>query len=272
MKIIPIARAASALILVGAFVLSVPGAQGHPCSRDPSPGHKHCRSDPGPGPADRIEGCATFAPGPITTDGEGTYCDGNATTNYQNDPHSMQVGMNCKSNWFNLDPGGGARRIELDLSSAPVTTGISSCEGVVTPIVISGTADAVTDGINCTNTDPDWAFLQHMRAQPSDGQNVCALADTESLQATMRFQTHLFHLRTCKGGVNKCGEWLEEMEVNYDGDGCSADVTVTCIGETGGQCSTWTVASSGPGCLSHRSGAAPTSEALPFSITFQADP
>ena len=70
----------------------------------------------------------TFAGGPITADGEGMYCDGDATTNNQNAAHSMQVAMNCNSNWFNLDPGGGQRRISLNLS-ATIETGITSCEG-----------------------------------------------------------------------------------------------------------------------------------------------
>jgi hypothetical protein len=184
----------------------------------------------------------------------------------------MQVAMNCSSNWFNLDPGGGDRRVRLDLSGAPVMTEITSCQGVTTPIYLLDTADAAMDLINCTNTDPDWAFLQHMRASASGGGNVCELANGQSVQTTMRFQSHMYHLKTCKGGKKKCGTSMEEVEVNYDGDSCSDDVTVTCAAESGGQCTTWTVASSGPsGCLSHGSGGAPTSETLPFSITFEAN-
>jgi hypothetical protein len=263
-----------ATLVVSTMLLlaAAPSAQSHPCVRDPSPSHKHCSGSGGDQPK-TIPGCATFSSGPITGDGQGTYCDDDPTTNPQNEPDVMQVGMHCEFNHFNLYPGGGQRRIRLDIFSTSVPTGITSCldsSGDPVPITFIDTDmdDPVQD---CANTDPDWAFFQHMRTQALGDGNVCEMADGDSLTATMRFQSHLNHLRSCKGGVKKCGTWQEPLEVNYDGDSCSGLVTITCTAVSGGACGSWTVSSSGPGCLTHASGGAGTSEALPFAITFKAN-
>lgn len=263
MNFLSLTRAACFLAMTSLLVLSMPVAQGHPCENHKNPNHKHCA-----GPTDRIPGCVTFTSGPITAVGERTYCDGDATTNYQNAAHSMQVAMNFSSNWFKLDPGGGDRRIGLSVNLA-IDTGFTSCKDLGT-VSFSDTDDAVMNSINCTNTDPDWAFLQHMRASASGGENVCELADGQSMQATMRFQSHLYHLKACKGGAKKCGTFMEELEVNYDGGSCS-DVTVPCNAPVGGgQCTTWTVASAGPGCLTHGPAGTSVPQTLPFKITFEA--
>lgn len=241
------------------------------CNKKPN--HPQC-SGGGDDSTDRIGGCVQFTGGNGTVGSDdlgiaGEYCDDDATTDYQNKPDSMQVAMNCKFNHFNLYPGGGSRRIRLDLGVDKFDTAITSCADV-DPVEFENTDMA---GQDCTNTNPDWAFNQLMRAS-SSGVNVCELGQGESVDANMRFQTVLHHLRTCKGGKKKCGVSREAIEVVYNDAGSCPPVTITCT-ETdspGGQCSTWTVVASGNGCLSHESGGPVQSVDLPFEATFTTTP
>ena len=271
MKIISLAGAARFLTIAGVLVLSTTVADAHECSKHKNPNHKHCDTQPPPA-SDRISGCVTFASGPITTDGGGTYCDGNPVTDHLNKADFMQVAMNCSANHFNVYPGGGNRRVRLDIFPNSIETAITSCDASL-PITFFDT-DMSDLAQNCTNTDPDWGFQQLMRTSASSGDNVCALGFGDIQTATMRFQNNMYHIKTCKGGAKKCGVSLEAMEVNYDGDGSSDEVTITCTAFDSGanQCTQWNVANgSGNGWLTHGSGGAPTLEPLPFSIDFVAN-
>jgi len=286
----PLMRLAGALIFAS-FTLSGPIANGHPCERDNSPNHKHCSGDGGSNLGDRIPGTATInGGGTITSDGGGPYGDGVESRDFQNNPYLMQVAMGCQAsnNNFNFNPGGGGlnpgggaaadgRRIRIDFKVGfeAITTAITSCDVPDTPddtIVVSNT-DML--GPDCVGTDPDWGFDQLLRVTPNDGQNVCELLDGQSLTATARLQTNLFHLNDCKGGKKKCGLNREGIDINYDStDGLSADVTITCTAGTGvnpGPCTEWHIGSDGPGRLEQESGGTGVQGDFPIDIDFVAD-
>jgi len=284
-------RLAGALIFA-CFTLSGPIANGHPCERDDSPNHKHCSGDGGSNLGDRIPGTATIVgAGAITSDGGGTYSDGVESRDFRNNPYLMQVAMGCQasSNHFNLNPGGGGlnpgggapadgRRIRIDFEAEgypPITTAITSCDVPDTTndtIIVSNTDMA---GQDCVGTDhPAWGFDQLLRVTPNDGQNVCDLLIGQSLTATARLQTNLFHLNDCKGGPKKCGLNREGIDLNYGTDGLSAVVTIACTagtGENSGPCTKWNIASLGPGTLEQESDDGPGAQRdFPININFEA--
>ena len=186
---------------------------------------------------------------------DGRYFDGDSTTDYLNDPAPMQVAMNCQHNHFTLNPGGGdpgsgGRRIRIDFENdtGPISTGITSCIGH--PNISVDNTDMT--GPDCNGSDPDWAFQQLLRAFADSIANVCLLLGGQSVNATMRLQTNLYHLTNCEGGAKKCGVKLEAIDINYD------NATITCTDDPGtSPCTQWSVVSNSAGVLAHGSGGEP---------------
>jgi len=272
-------RLAGALAFA-AFTLSGPVAQGHSCDRHADPNHKHCG---GGGPSnlgDVIPGTATIyaaANGAISSDGQGTYHDGDPTRNLFNQQASMQVAMNCKANHFNLNPGGGpapGRRIHVDFvaGAGAITTAIDSCDIPNTPDDTVIVSDTLMTTPTCTTDDPDWGFDQVLRATPVDGKNVCQLVAGDSSTATARFQTNLRHQDGCKGGKGKCGIHGEGIDLNYRNDGLSGWLTIACeTADNTGQCNGWNITSNGMATLEQESQSGGVAGDFPIDIDFDAD-
>ncbi len=253
-------------------LLAGPANAGKPCKRD---------CDPDPASPDRIAGKAEFdtAGGPVLLGGDGlAYVDGTDVQDFQGENYSMQVALNCKFNQLNIIPGGGDRLVILDVYdettpgvSTELVTSVDSCDGV-SPVVFRDTGMGNAD---CSNTDPDWGFNQVFRSRPGAA-NVCDLAEGQSVDVALRFQTNLHHRTGCRGGKGKCGKTFEGIEVNYGDDAVcenSNPVRIACTGPAGagpGQCAAWRITSTGLGlgCLSHESGGAAELIALPFGLTF----
>ncbi len=276
-------RLAGALAFA-AFTLSGPVAQGHSCDRHANQNHKHCG---GGGPSNLGE----VIPGTATVNAVGNgaifddrtdnlprpYHHGDATTNVLNQLASMQVGMNCKANHFNLNPGGGpapGRRVHVNFAvgAAAITTAIDSCD-------IPDTSDdtvIVTDTLmttpTCSTNAPYWGFDQVLRATVVEGKNVCQLGAGESSTATARFQTNLRHQDGCKGGKGKCGIHGEGIDLNYRNDGLSGSLTILCVtADMSGQCIGWKITSNGMATLEQESQSGGVAGDFPIDIDFVAD-
>lgn len=286
MKHASLVRLAGALAFA-AFTLSGPVAQGHSCDRHADTNHKHCG---GGGPSnlgDVIPGTAKinavvilYDKIAISSDGKGTYQDGDPTRNVLNQPASMQVAMNCKANHFNLNPGGGpapfGRRIHVDfvagagVEDGTITTAIDSCD-------IPNTSDdtvIVTDTLmttpTCSTNAPYWGFDQVLRATPIAGEkNVCELVAGESSTASARFQTNLRHLDGCKGGKGKCGIHGEGIDLNWDG--VSSSLKIACVIADGNGCTIWKITSTGFPILEQESQSGGVVGNFPIDIDFDAD-
>lgn len=255
---------------LAAMLLLAAGGAGAHCK----PNHpQHCDDPPPPPPGDRIGGCVVFNAGPIEGDG-GTYEDGLGTTDHLGQPTSMQVAMNCSFNQFNVRPGGGDRRVRLDLTGRVpgpgLLTSIDRCDD---PIYFLDTS--TMDSVLCPG-DPDnhegWGFDQLMRSANS-AINVCDLTASpgpSSTTARLRFQNNLHRQSSCKGGSKKCGDRVEAIEVNYGDDPLCAEVDIRCTADSGDTCSMWEIEATGKGCLTHENGSGQQDLALPFKATFTA--
>ncbi len=256
------------------------------CAGKHGPSHDHCQPDPPP--VDRIGGCVVFDAGhAIGGDAGGDYEDGLPVLDARGKPDFMQVAMNCSFNQFNVYPGGGDRRIRVDLAqalpSAALETGISKCDPATDPVNFESTDDfdIVGGGNNppCSESGHDgWGFDQLMRSADSPV-NVCDLrftGGTSTTFATLRFQTNLHRRTTCKGGNNKCGDRVEGIEVNYSDDTTCAAVEISCTGGDASACTEWEIEPAAvpvpTGCLTHDNGGSPLELVLPFKATFTPGP
>jgi hypothetical protein len=253
-------RLAARLVLATALVAGPLAAPAYAVNCGRNPTHPQCDNG---GTPDRIAGCASFTAGNAVRGDGDPFCDGDLTVDPDGNAATMQVAMNCQFNHFNLYVGGGdalGRHIVVELDS-PIDTLITSCVGPALPITFQST-ETVGAGIDCGASGNDWGFWQHLRAS-ADATNVCDLrVGDDPLGIPMRFQTHLIHHKTCKGGANKCGENFEAIDIDY------GSVTITCTAEDdASQCTEWIVAGDSA-VLTHDEGTGDGPITLPFEATF----